>query len=253
MKRRAVTWKTLMMDVIARMPRAFTLRDIELHRDFFARHYPDNRFIDAKIRQSLQILRDQGFVRFLGNGAYETTALPPVFSAFFDPAVGANYVSKAQVARVTVETWAEHNLYCLSCSADELQRLKDNTPIADFECAECSSTYQVKAKNGRFHSKIAGAAYAPTIRALRGGTLPNYVLVEYDPRFSIVVFVSGIPGSAFTEESVVARKPLSGAAHRAGWQGCSLLIEGLPQVRIVEPSGLPKDGVREKWSAAARA
>lgn len=240
-----------MMDVIGRLPRTFTLRDLERYREYFAKHYPDNRFIDAKIRQSLQILRDQGFVRFLGNGSYETTAAPPVFSAFFDPAVGADYASKAQIARVTVETWAEHNLYCLSCEADELQRLADNTPIADFECEICAATYQVKAKNGRFHSTIAGAAYAPTLRALRAGKLPNYVLVEYDPRFSIVVFASGIPGTAFREESIVARKPLSVTARRAGWQGCSLNIEGLPQVRIVEPAGLAKSHVREEWRTAA--
>jgi type II restriction enzyme len=251
MKHRGVTWKSLMMDVVGRMPRTFTLRDIERHREFFAKHYPDNRFIDAKIRQSLQILRDQGFVRFLGNGTYETTATPPVFSAFFDPSVGANYASKAQIARVTVETWAEHNLYCLNCVSDELARLADNTPIADFECESCSATYQVKAKNGRFHTSIAGAAYAPTLRALRDGTLPNYVLVEYDPRFSIVVFVSGIPGAAFREDSIVARKPLPITARRAGWQGCSLNIEGLPQVRIVEPAGLAKQQVRLDWRAAA--
>ena len=53
-----------MMDVIGRLPRTFTLRELERHREYFAKHYPDNRFIDAKIRQSLQILRDQGFVRF---------------------------------------------------------------------------------------------------------------------------------------------------------------------------------------------
>ena len=233
MKHGGVTWKSLMMDVVGRMPRTFTLRDIERHREFFAKHYPDNRFIDAKIRQSLQILRDQGFVRFLGNGTYETTAAPPVFSAFFDPSVGANYASKAQIARVTVETWAEHNLYCLNCVSDELARLADNTPIADFECESCSATYQVKAKNGR------------------DGRLPNYVLVEYDPRFSIVVFVSGIPGAAFREDSIVARKPLAITARRAGWQGCSLNIEGLPQVRIVEPAGLAKPLVRQEWRAAA--
>jgi hypothetical protein len=253
MKRGVVTWKSLVTDVVARMPQTFTLRDLERHREYFAKHYPDNRFIDAKIRQSLQILRDQGFVRFLGNGTYEKTESAPAFSAFFDPSVGANYASKAQIARVTVETWAEHNLYCLNCAADELARLADNTPIADFECEGCSATYQVKAKNGRFHSSIAGAAYAPTLRAVRSGTLPSYVLVEYDPRFSIVVFASGIPGAAFREDSIVARKPLSSSARRAGWQGCTLNIEGLPQVRIVEPAGLAKTLVRSQWRAATGA
>ena len=251
MKPRAVTWKTLVLDAVRRMPRTFTLRDLERERDFFAKHYPDNRFIEAKIRQSVQILRDQGVLRFLGNGAYERLDARPAFSAFFDPSVATSYVSKAQVARVTVETWAEHNLYCLTCDSDELQKLAENTPIADFACGSCDASYQVKAKNGRFAAKIVGAAYEPTLAAIREGRMPNYVLVEYDPRFSIVVFASGIRGELFREDAIVARKALGIHARRAGWRGCSLTIEGLEQVRIVEPSGLPKEAVRKQWRALA--
>ena len=35
--------------------------------------HPNNHNIKAKIRQQLQILRDKGFIEFLGNGKYVKT------------------------------------------------------------------------------------------------------------------------------------------------------------------------------------
>lgn len=32
--------------------------------------YPENQHIRAKIRQQMQVLRDEGFIEFLGNGEY---------------------------------------------------------------------------------------------------------------------------------------------------------------------------------------
>lgn len=252
MSTRKPTWKALVLEVVRTLPRTFTLRQVESKRAYFAGHYPENRFIEAKIRQSLQILRDQGFIDFLGGGVYERVSDQPVFSPFFDPSVGAEYVSKAQFARVSVETWAEHNLYCLSCSHDELLRLPNNEKVADFECVECDARYQLKSKNGRFGEKVAGAEYRTTMQAVSNGAMPDHVLVEYDPRLHVVVFVSGIPGSSLTEERIVPRKPLKDTARRAGWQGCQILISGLERVYIVEPAGKERAGVREAWRRLQR-
>lgn len=248
--KRPTTWKTLMRDVIGRLPRTFSLRDVEAHRDYFAKHYPDNRFIEAKLRQSLQILRDQGFIRFLGAGRYERTGiLQPIFSPFFDPSVAEQYMSRARAAGVTVETWAEHNLYCLDCSVDELSRLPTNALVADLECLGCKSRYQVKAKNGRFGGALTGAAYEPLLRAIRERVMPNYVLVEYDPRFSIIVFVEAVPGRYIDEARVIPRKPLGPTARRAGWKGCTINIAALEhaKVRIVQPAGIDRREVRQHW------
>jgi hypothetical protein len=246
----STTWKALVRDVIERLPKTFTLRDVEAHRDYFAKHYPDNRFIEAKIRQSLQILRDQGFIAFLGSGRYERTGMTqPLFSPFFDASIAQEYTSKARAAGVAVETWAEHNLYCLSCSADELSRLPTNAIVADLECLACTSRYQIKAKNGRFGAALTGAAYEPILKAIRAGAMPSYVLVEYDPRFNIVVFVEGVPGRYIDKTRVIPRKPLSATARRAGWRGCTISLAGLHdvRVRIVEPSGRDRLAVREEW------
>jgi hypothetical protein len=59
-------WKDLVRQAVERLPATFSLADILGHRDFFKSHSPNNRFIDAKIRQSLQIrLRCTGGASFV--------------------------------------------------------------------------------------------------------------------------------------------------------------------------------------------
>ena len=50
----------------------FSLADVYAHVPEFQVLHPHNRHIHDKIRQQLQILRDLGFVQFLGQGNYRT-------------------------------------------------------------------------------------------------------------------------------------------------------------------------------------
>lgn len=64
-------WTTLALQVIRSLGRdVFTLSDLYGKEDHFAGRYPANRNIRPKIRQQLQILRDFGYLQFLGNGVY---------------------------------------------------------------------------------------------------------------------------------------------------------------------------------------
>jgi type II restriction enzyme len=171
----------------------------------------------------------------------------PAFSPLIDLSTADGFSNAAQVARVALETWASFNLYCLDCNADTLDRLGNNTPVADFKCFTCERTYQLKGKNGRFGTAITGAAYRPIVEAIRQGSMPEYILVEFDMRFGTVVFVDAVPGRLITEERVVPRKPLAPTARRAGWRGCTIVVDGLPSVRIVAPAGRERDNVREQW------
>ena len=63
----------------------------------------------------------------------------------------------AQAARVALETWASFSLYCLNCEREALDQLPDNTPVADFECMNCASRYQLKGKNGRMGKRVVRA------------------------------------------------------------------------------------------------
>jgi type II restriction enzyme len=48
----------------------FTLADVYAHTDALANLHPNNAHIRDKIRQQLQVLRDLGLLKFLGDGAY---------------------------------------------------------------------------------------------------------------------------------------------------------------------------------------
>jgi type II restriction enzyme len=50
--------------------RDFTLDDVYAQEDRLHRLYPGNRHVRPKIRQQLQVLRDQGLVEFVGRGKY---------------------------------------------------------------------------------------------------------------------------------------------------------------------------------------
>ena len=241
------TWKSLVQDVVGKQPRKFRLADILRHADELRAQYPENRFVEAKIRRSLQVLRDQGAIRFLGAGRYERLDVEPVFSPFFDPSLAGGYTNRAQVARVLIETWAEMNLYCLHCTRDALARLPPNTPVADFACPSCDAAYQLKAKDGRFGSLLIGAAYHATLQAVREGRMPAHILVEFDLRRSTIVYAYALPGGLIDEARVIARRPLSSSARRAGWQGCNIDVSGLPSVAIVQPAGMDREDARRHW------
>jgi type II restriction enzyme len=53
----------------------FTLDELYRFEDELKLSYPSNRHIKEKMRQKLQILRDKGYLEFLGAGLYRLTAL----------------------------------------------------------------------------------------------------------------------------------------------------------------------------------
>ena len=242
----------MVYEVVEKQPRLFHLKDVLRYADELRAEYPANRFVEAKIRQSLQILRDQGVLRFLGKGNYERVAAEPVFSPLYDPSLASNYTSRAQIARVLIETWAELNLYCLNCARDALGRLPPNTPVADFICLACNATYQLKSKDGRFGDFLVGAAYEATLRAVQKGEMPAFVLVEYDRRRSTIVYADALPGELIDETRVIARRRLSSSARRAGWQGCTIDVSGLPNVAVVKPAGTNRFDARREWQMIPR-
>ena len=49
----------------------FCLQEIYAYVEILQEKHINNHNIEAKIRQQLQILRDKGFIEFLGNGHYK--------------------------------------------------------------------------------------------------------------------------------------------------------------------------------------
>lgn len=64
-------WTLDVLQVVQSLNRTeFSLQDIYDRADALARLHPDNRHVKDKIRQQLQVLRDLGFLEFLGTGHY---------------------------------------------------------------------------------------------------------------------------------------------------------------------------------------
>ena len=49
----------------------FDLNDVYRYVDVLKEKHPLNNNVEAKIRQQLQVMRDEGFIEFLGNGVYK--------------------------------------------------------------------------------------------------------------------------------------------------------------------------------------
>lgn len=65
-------WLMSILNCVNRIPASvFTLKDVYQFEDELRLIYPQNRNIQAKIRQQLQFLRDKGVLEFLGRGEYK--------------------------------------------------------------------------------------------------------------------------------------------------------------------------------------
>jgi type II restriction enzyme len=74
LKNQSMQSRGWMADVLASVRKldkeTFTLADIYSFEDELSKLHPRNKHIKPKIRQQLQVLRDQGLVEFLGKGEY---------------------------------------------------------------------------------------------------------------------------------------------------------------------------------------
>jgi len=65
-------WVAEVLQCVRRIgDRRFTLAEMYAFEEHLARRHPSNQNVRPKIRQQLQVLRDQGILRFLGHGIYE--------------------------------------------------------------------------------------------------------------------------------------------------------------------------------------
>jgi hypothetical protein len=64
-------WKRDVFEVLERIPaQEFTLQDLRVFENDLQRRHPENRNVAPKIRQQLQLLRDNGLVEFVSRGRY---------------------------------------------------------------------------------------------------------------------------------------------------------------------------------------
>lgn len=139
------------------------------------------------------------------------------------------YTRKSQKARVMSEKWMEEHGFCPRCGAP-LDKLKNNTPAADFRCRnnKCGKIFELKCKKGKFGHKIPGGAYNAMIARINNGENPDLLMMNYSVNL-MVTDLAVVPNFFFTTDVIEKRKPLCAKASRAGWVGCNILIDGIPR------------------------
>jgi type II restriction enzyme len=152
------------------------------------------------------------------------------------------YKSASQRARVGTESWGSLNFFCSSCESPRLEQVSRNTAAIDFVCPTCTSTFQLKSQSKPFGRKIVDAAYSKMKRAILEDRTPNLFVLHYDLTAWTVRTVFLIPRFAFALSALERRKPLAVNARRAGWVGCNILLDNIPQdARIpVVQDGTPR-------------
>lgn len=120
----------------------------------------------------------------------------------FDSDIAERYHSGVQIARVLTENWVCQNMYCPRCGNSHIKHFQNNRPVADFFCPSCNNEYELKSKNGNLGHKINDDAY---------GTMIERITCNDNPDF------------------IEKRKPLALNARRAGWTGCNILIDKIPE------------------------
>ncbi|MEI7425737.1 MAG: DpnI domain-containing protein [Candidatus Moraniibacteriota bacterium] len=147
----------------------------------------------------------------------------------FDTKLADDYTSSSQKIRVLTEDWVDRQIYCPNCGHFNIDKYENNKPVADFFCTNCQEDYELKSKRDFVGTKIIDGAYRTMIERLQSANNPNFFLLNYNlQNFKVQNFVV-IPKHFFIPEIIEKRKPLSENARRAGWVGCNILIQSIPQ------------------------
>lgn len=139
------------------------------------------------------------------------------------------YKSASQRARVGTESWAASTLFCPCCDSPRLSALTRNAAAVDFSCPACHSPFQLKSQSKPLGSRIVDAAYSQMKRAILEDRTPNLYTLHYDPVAWAVRTVVLIPRFAFGLSVLERRPPLAPTARRAGWVGCNIVLEKIPE------------------------
>lgn len=141
--------------------------------------------------------------------------------------IADSYSSNSQRIRVASEYWVKRFIFCPNCGYS-LSDFENNKPVADFYCSNCSEEFELKSKQGVLGYKIVDGAYSSMIERLNSSNNPNFFFLTYAKTTYEVKNFLTIPKYFFVPNIIEQRKPLNSAAQRAGWVGCNIVINNIP-------------------------
>ena len=147
----------------------------------------------------------------------------------FNSALIAGYNSSSQKIRILTEDWVARSIFCPNCGEQDIEKYGNNKPVADFYCDKCPEDYELKSKRDSIGSKIVDGAYGTMIERLEESHNQNFFLLNYNQLDLTVNDFFVIPKHFFIPKIIEERKPLSPTARRAGWIGCNILLNHIPQ------------------------
>ncbi len=154
--------------------------------------------------------------------------IPTIMQRFLNKDLAARYKSSSQRIRVLTEQWVDDEIFCPSCGTS-VNKYEHNRPVADFYCPICEEDYELKSKGKSIGHKIVDGAFKTAIERLNGDYNPNLFLLAYNPQNYEVLNFCVIPKYFFVPQIIEKRKPLSKSAQRAGWVGCNIILDNIPQ------------------------
>lgn len=160
-----------------------------------------------------------------------------------------NYTSKSQIARVMTEDWFLNNGFCPSCSND-LSGIGNNAKVHDFSCMLCNDQFELKSYLGKTPSKINDGAYDSMVKRIKDINSPHFLFLGYNQGYSVANCFA-VPNYLFQPTTIVKRKPLALTARRAGWVGCLILLDQIPdigKIKLVENGkAIRREAVKKAW------
>lgn len=166
-----------------------------------------------------------------------------------DISVGAGYKSASQISRVLTENWMLSNGYCPSCQTNLIQS-KSNSKVLDFICTICTNGFELKSKKGNFAKKVTDGAYSSMVSRIAEDNSPHFYFLGYDKTYKVKNLIA-VPNYFLQNKVIEKRKALPITAKRAGWVGCNILLDQIPNVgkiKLIDNSQpVNRDDVHKIW------
>lgn len=161
------------------------------------------------------------------------------------------YESGTQKARSLTEAWAAAVMFCPACGHNDLASLPVNNPAGDLVCPSCREEYELKATKSRFRTKVVDGAYETMRRRIAVKDNPSFLFMQYSLERNGVTDLFAVPRHFFHSNVLEQRRPLGPSARRAGWIGCNIMLERIPEagkIKLIEHGVVrPTDEIVAHW------